>query len=258
MIMMGCMAIKDTSEMTQQQLVITAFNASKAEVLKSTLVCKGLINETLWEGNKPTLEQIEALGNKLISNLEAKYIPIERKSNISDTVIKHIIRVQTAENRYVKLTLWHEALYNKEAGQTYMQYELTQDLSYQDIHMGTERLEKGLMPYVDYISTTTTIIGTYKGKLTAAEVYQMSEAILHESQAEGVEHAQRGDSVTVFGYTPHYKQYSKINNQKANLSISVHYNELEGRTYITLQSIPVTRELSFHLDLMDRFAERKR
>ncbi len=236
--MMGCMRLKDTDEITQQQLVISAFNASNAKVLKSTLLCQGVIDGKVWNGNKPTIEQIEVLGEDLIRELETKYIPIERRSDKSDTVTKYSVRIQTAQHRYVKLTLWHESLDDNGTGQTYIKYELTQDLSYDDIYKGAQRLQNTLIPYVDNITTMTTVIGTYKGKLTAQEAYEVSQSILQEAQAKSVVNTEKDDTVTVFGYTPLYKQYVKVNNQKANLSILMYYNDQEDRTYIMLQSIP--------------------
>ncbi len=225
-------------EISQEQAIIEAFNVSDAKVMKTSVLCEGTLHNKYWNKKTPEMHKLQVVAEDVLRSFETRSnTSIQREQNMSDHYMEYCIFAQIDENQYLSVKIWSEKR-SSDLFEGFINIELFQDDTTEYLENSKKKLETTVGTYVSDMNITSCIVGVYDGKLNQKQFYELSDSMRIKTSSRQVYYVEEDNTVSAFSYSPQYRDFSIINNQKASIELSVSYNSYEDTTYIMLSTPP--------------------
>ncbi|MGE4282603.1 MAG: YwmB family TATA-box binding protein [Clostridia bacterium] len=224
------------NRLSNEQILVSTFSQSKSVVLMSNISFNGLLSNRSMQ-----VEELRKVTKEIVGKLNINMISMEEEENSSDTYAQYYVTARTMENNIAKIKTWSQLLDKEGKAESYIQLELYQDY-YDDNFSGMrEKIQKVLNPYTTKLKVTSSVTGTYNGKLDDDNLKMINEKVFGSNDKKKASYKIQEDSTNAFVSSSLFTQPSIFNQGKGNLQLSIRYNESENQTYITLNTLRIVK-----------------
>lgn len=213
---------------SQGELLSAAFDQSGAKVVRSEIYGWGNLSgpyggwKELEELALNICRDLGAAGDKRISTQQEPVQKIEVTGVTSDDV-------QIAVNVQVSNT-------SGNPGERIISVGLKKDLSKEGLEEVRRRVADILGGYGIKPKVNSLITGSYEGKLDYAVLNEKLTHALNGIEAGEVDGVREDSLISLSAYTPHLRDYIKVNGRKMNVNFAARYNSFEDKTFIWFAS----------------------
>ncbi len=233
-----CIPLMKRGEISQEQAIIEAFNVSDAKVMKTSVLCEGTLHNKYWSRNQPEINKLQVVAEDVLRSFgTCNNTSVQREQNMNDYYMEYSIFAQIDENQYLNVKTWSEKR-SSDSFEGFINIELFQDDTTEYLKDSKEKLEKIVGAYFSDKHIMSSIVGVYDGKLNNEQFYELSNRLFNKTSSKQVYYVEKDNTVSAFSYSPQYKDFSMINDKKANIELSVRYHSYEDTTYIMLSTPP--------------------
>ncbi|MTI69393.1 MAG: hypothetical protein FH751_03935 [Firmicutes bacterium] len=228
--------------------LIDTFNSTDAEFVEINLNSNSKIKDKFL-----SMEELNKLGVNLIDMLNIKG-ELTNKNNLNESDLKNyysyelirgkeqnhiIIYGRDDYNNYITAIL----LTYKDDYNTLEETDLVIDVINNDKNE-VEKTKKRIKEIYSKLDSnpqfTTCIVGSFEGKLSSVDKYQVVSKALNATEGKKVEGVVDSSLVSISAYTPNIDKYIYTGKRKMNLNLALRYNDYEKKTYIWIGSPIIT------------------
>lgn len=217
-------AIYSTAAVTKEEALEKSFESTGADVLESVISCWAKLN-----CNFLGMKEIEAEMKRISDRINPDSAKIV-KSFENDGGLNKITLYGIKGNKAYSIAM--ESIKEDDGGETYITFDVSMDKSYKDLAEEKRNIMNAVQADCDSINFSSCIIGTYKGRLSDAEVERKTRAALQSINAEEVEGIENGGLKSISAFSFSLGGYPAPDRLVGNMQLATRYSSYDDSTYI--------------------------
>ncbi|MDR5659708.1 YwmB family TATA-box binding protein [Serpentinicella sp. ANB-PHB4] len=253
----GTSFLKVSAVETGEEILLKVFDKSEADILETNVhlslnlenhffelkelkeIKQELITDFNLEGEIELIHNKESYDPQIIYEHEDFSLNTFYVTEISETDLNQITGTFIHRNGDVTAFILHSTKYGDQK-QSYIILDTTKSKSYDNMISDLEKSKNVLKKYGNDIDITTSLVGTFPGRLSQEETTNKIDKLIGFAKGKTVEKVTDNIYTSVTAYTPYLGEVIQYGKNTVNFNIAMRYSGYEDQTYLWVATPLIT------------------